>query len=47
MDLYNMDLGTFHYLHTLVLNEQRSEEGKKNKENEIVNDEIENTFMQK
>ena len=41
-DVYNMDLGIFHYLHVLVLNEQRSEEGKKNKSNEIMSDELEN-----
>lgn len=45
MELYNMDLGVFHYLHTLVLNESRSKEGKENKTNEMINDEIENAII--
>ena len=40
--MLNLPMGTFHYLHTLVLNESRSEEGKKNKQNEMIVDEIQN-----
>lgn len=41
MELYNMDLGVFHYLHTLVINESKSQEATKNKQAEYVYDEIE------
>lgn len=41
MELYNMPLNIFHFLHCVCLNEQRSEEGRKNKENELENDVIE------
>lgn len=39
-ELYNMDAGMFHYLHTLVINESRSEEGKNKKTNEVMEDEL-------
>lgn len=31
-----MPLNIFHYLHCLALNESRSEQGRKNKENEMT-----------
>ena len=43
-EILNLPLGTFHYLHTLVLNESRSEEGKKNKQKEMISDELEQTL---
>jgi len=41
MELYDMEIGMFHYLHALVLNESRSEEGKKNKAAEELQDQME------
>ena len=43
-EIYNLPLGTFHYLHTLVLNESRSEQGKKNKQNEMLGDQLEESL---
>ena len=43
-EITNLPLSTFHYLHTLVLNESRSEQGKKNKQNEMISDELEQTL---
>ena len=45
LELQELPLGTFHYLHTLVLNESRSEEGKNNKAAEQMSDEIEQAIM--
>lgn len=39
-----MDIGTFHYLHTLVLNESRDKNASENKANEQAMDEIENAI---
>lgn len=39
-----MPLGMFHYLHTLSLNQSRTEEGQKNKANEQMVDEIEDSM---
>lgn len=41
MELYNMEIGMFHYLHTLVLNESRSKEGQDAKAGEAIQDELE------
>ena len=41
MELYDMDIGIFHYLHALVLNESRSEAGKEAKAGETLQDEME------
>ena len=39
-----MPLGMFHYLHTLSLNQSRTEEGKDNKANEQMMDELEDSL---
>lgn len=43
-ELMNMGIGTFHYLHTLVLNESRDKNASENKANEQAMDEIENAI---
>ena len=43
-ELYNMEIGPFHYLHCMVLNQMRSEEGKKAKQEEMMSDAMEDAL---
>lgn len=45
MELMDMPIGVFHYLHALSLNQSRTEQGRENNENEQVMDEIENQVL--
>lgn len=45
MEAYELPVGVFHYLHTMVLNQSRSEEGKEEKVAEQFSDELEQTMM--
>ena len=43
-ELYNMEIGPFHYLHCLVINQVKSEEGKKAKQDEMMSDAMEDAL---
>lgn len=44
MELYNMSIGNFHYLHCMVLNEQKDTVATERKRQEMASDAIEESM---